>query len=630
MKYLFALVIFALSAFSAHAQEEENLCALFRSLERARALENTDSIASACNHLSSFYSMRDADSTLMYVREGLENANRTRVEPYIDLLMTEAFVSNSTGEINRQIEQLHFTLREALRLNANPIYLGNIRSSLGVGFRRLNQPDSALYYYNEALKDFADAGDEAKDELPFLLTNISILYANTGRLDEAERFVLQAVAESRDLETELYASGSAGAILMLRENFAKAEEILQATLFKARRDGLTRFVLQSTAPLLSLYARTDNRRALDLLIQETRPWLQKLPKESTEVLGYKESLAQIYFQQHRYAESNELYQQILDCKDENAHAPLAGLYQRMAQNYARMNRANRASEYYERAIEVADSLHDSDLMQQMSEFSVQFETQKKELEIARLKEEQLRQKNREMKWGLSVGLFVFALIVSMGYELFHRRQLRQRNELEVARSFIEGLEKERARLAKDLHDGICNDLLGVGMMLGDAVNNPKDVARHLDEIRRDVRSIAHELTPPKFQFATLGELLDDMLAKMFVPEGIEAVFETNASDEDMRRIPDRTAYQIYRIVQELSSNILRHAEAHAVRLELLLDGNRLELNLENDGRPFNPRQKTHGIGLSTIAERAKSLSASCSQVYADSKQHFHLEVNIGE
>ena len=628
MKQLFALVFFALSIFSAHAQEEDDPRLLFRDLERARAIENRDSIAAACNELSSFYRMRDADSTLIFVREGLDNADRNKVEPYIDLLMTEAMVYNSTGDMEQQIEQLRYTLKEAQRLKASPIYIGNIRSSLGVGFRRLNQVDSALYYYNAALGDFADAGDEAKGEIPFLLTNISILYANTGRLDEAERFVLQAVAESSDFETELYASGTAGAILSLLHKFDKAEQVLRATIDKARRNGMTRFVLQSTAPLLTLYQRTDNRAGIDRLIEETRPWLEKLPEGSTEVLGYKESLAQIFTQQRRFKESNVLYCQILDCQDRNAHTPLKNIYQRMAQNYAGMNRADRAAEYYERAIEQADSVYSSDLMEQMSQFSVQFETQKKELEIARLKEEKLEQKNRVMKWGAGIGLLVFALVLWTVYEVFRRRQLKQRTELEVARSFIAGLEKERTRLAKDLHDGICNDLLGVGMMLGEAAGDPQDVVRHLDEIRADVRSIAHELTPPKFQFATLGELLEDMLAKMFSAEDITAKFITDASDEQFSRIPDQTSYQIYRIVQELSSNILRHATAHTVRLELRIEGTRLVFDMENDGCPFDPRKRAHGIGLSTIAERAKSISAVCTQSCADGKQCFHFEADI--
>ena len=66
-----------------------------------------------------------------------------------------------------------------------------------------------------------------------------------------------------------------------------------------------------------------------------------------------------------------------------------------------------------------------------------------------------------MECGGSGGFF--ASCCWLAYYVFRRKRIRKEEELKLAQSYIDGLERERTRLAKDLHDGVCNDLLGIGM-----------------------------------------------------------------------------------------------------------------------------------------------------------------------
>ena len=68
-----------------------------------------------------------------------------------------------------------------------------------------------------------------------------------------------------------------------------------------------------------------------------------------------------------------------------------------------------------------------------------------------------------MRWIMATVVVVFILILFLLYYVFRRKRIKKEEELKLAQSYIEGLERERTRLAKELHDGVCNDLLGIGM-----------------------------------------------------------------------------------------------------------------------------------------------------------------------
>ena len=631
MKLFTTTLLTLCTLFSTSAQEPEIQDAWQR-IRHAKAAKQTDSLAVACNDLANYYAMSNADSLLYYTTEGLKHTKTDQTTPYIDLLINKAVYYNAIGNHRQSINTLQTTLSEARRLQSPHFYTGNILSSMGVGYRRINQPDSALVCYKQALDEFRAAGDEGKGEIPFLMTNIAILYANTARLPEAERYAVEAVEQSAlqdDLDTQLYASTAAGAILTLVEKYDRAEELMRSTLDRARDAGKARFVMQCTSPLLDLYNRTNNRADLDRLVRETRPWLAQIPPHSNEAMGYYEALGAIYYNTHRYERSLKYYNLLLEGYKQNATGPLYTIHLAIARNHAAMGHNTAAAQHYERSIALRDSLHNSDLTTQMSEFSVRFETQKKELQIARLKEEKLRQDNRIMKWSFAIGLSFIAVVVGAIYEMFRRRQLQRDAELGIARSFIDGLEKERTRLAKDLHDGICNDLLGVGMHLHDTATVPDTIASEIEEIRADLRAISHELTPPKFQYATLDELLADMTRKMFLSEGIPVNFKAEGNAKEWRAIPEHIAYEVYRITQELGANIIRHARAERVCIRLTIHDKELELRIENDGPEFDfSARANRGIGLSTIAERTKAIGATSTMDYKDQKQIFTLKTHF--
>ena len=603
-------------------------------LQHSKRLGNKDSIASAYNDLGLYYVYRDADSCHYYCSEGLKYVDKEKEMPYIDLLMSLANSYSSTGK-NEQCMKLYQQIwQEAQRLQSSPAHKGEILSNIGVGYRRMDQPDSALVKYKEALQYFEQCkAEEIFDEKTFLLTNIAILYTNTSRVSEGEVYIRQAIEQlpqTKDLETYFYVSNTAGAIFSLLGKYDEAENIMMDAIEQAKKEKMTRFVLQGTPPLLMLYMRTGRIQALNQCISEMEPWAQKLPQQSNEVLGFYEQLGLIKAEVGEWEESNRYFKLMLKYHSVNAQTPLKNIYLNLARNYDKLKQPQLATENYEHAIAVMDSIYGTELNQQMSEFSSKFDLQAKQLKIAQLAENNEKQKSRLILWSFSSALLLLALLGLYAYTYFHRKRLLQKSELDQARSFIDGLEQERTRLAGELHDGVCSNILGIGMMMKHGhidEERQKDIYDELNLIHQDVRAISHELMPPKLQYAALHEVANDFLTHLNSPE-MQVTCHCTGEEKYWKTLPQDISFNVYRMLQELMSNIVRHAGATQTDVYLTATEQGVELLITNNGKDFDYNQKDgNGAGLATLYERARIIHAQLDIHTEAGKQQFHITAN---
>jgi PAS domain S-box-containing protein len=189
------------------------------------------------------------------------------------------------------------------------------------------------------------------------------------------------------------------------------------------------------------------------------------------------------------------------------------------------------------------------------------------------------------------------------------RQARVRLE-ELARRQVEAQEAERLRLARELHDELGGVLAGLKACLSrPAVSpQPEEVAYVLEQIDRllgRVRDLSLDLRPPCLDgqglLPALVELLDHFIART----GLSVHLEPAGIQE---RIAPDLETAAYRIVQEALTNVSRHAGASRVTVRVWLDDTALTVQVEDDGRGFDPVSPTgRGIGLIGMRDRAFSL-----------------------
>ena len=209
-----------------------------------------------------------------------------------------------------------------------------------------------------------------------------------------------------------------------------------------------------------------------------------------------------------------------------------------------------------------------------------------------------------------------------------RRYLRlieknQKNQLRVARAKEEGLnalilgvENERRRIARDLHDSACVNLAAINMKvdaLRDAltghpalVRKMADIADDLDATYREVRNISHDLMSKSLEKTDLQTALEDLTVRIRqIQPGLVLNLYANYP---LHQVNDMAKIHLYRIVQELLANVLKHAHAKTINLQLLEDNSDLLLTVEDDGQGFEPeKNNSDGIGLSNIRTRVEVL-----------------------
>lgn len=236
--------------------------------------------------------------------------------------------------------------------------------------------------------------------------------------------------------------------------------------------------------------------------------------------------------------------------------------------------------------------------------------------------EQLEQETYMLRHRIVVGSLISLLVILLLGSFYARQRQRAKIALHLTRKYIDGLESERERMATELHDDVCNNLLALEMNIR-AISNKESLELNeqlelLSNMRERLRTLSHELMPPAFQYATLDEMLADYVLHLSLPENIHVEYHST-ENVDWNIVPKCVGFECYRIVQEAVNNAVKYAGSACIRVELALDNNNLSILIADDGRGFDVAGKNKGIGLRTIRQRAETISAKVELTSAPGK-----------
>jgi PAS domain S-box-containing protein len=188
-------------------------------------------------------------------------------------------------------------------------------------------------------------------------------------------------------------------------------------------------------------------------------------------------------------------------------------------------------------------------------------------------------------------------------------QQERKNRRDIIRSIIETQEKERRQLSIELHDNINQMLASCKLMLEVAQDN-KEVApvltkksyEGLQTVITEIRKLSHRLNPSAIEDIGLDEAIREMVDKINLSKKVQIAYTCNGSEKEEALLgKDKVA--IYRIVQEQLSNILKHAQAAHVEIELRLELPKVFISIYDDGVGFDPASIKKGLGLRSIQNR---------------------------
>lgn len=191
-------------------------------------------------------------------------------------------------------------------------------------------------------------------------------------------------------------------------------------------------------------------------------------------------------------------------------------------------------------------------------------------------------------------------------------QERQRRQKQITEAVLIAQENERVELGRELHDNINQILITTRFYLELALTKPaKDTELlnlsndHIGKAIKELRRISRNLMPPTLGDITLKQSLEDLLQNFSSLEGINFRYEVTLNEEKF--VPDSLKLTIFRILQEQLTNILKHAKATHVDIEIYEDNYNLFLNISDNGIGFDTNKSTAGLGLKNISSRASLL-----------------------
>jgi signal transduction histidine kinase len=284
-----------------------------------------------------------------------------------------------------------------------------------------------------------------------------------------------------------------------------------------------------------------------------------------------------------------------------------------------------------------DSLLNETVIRTSSEWETRFETAQKEKEIERLEQInaihafKIQNRNRFI-----LSLILLLLLTGLAIYFFYQntkrkkkisdqaielqqqkiKQLEQEKQLAVSGALLQGQEKERSRLAKDLHDGLGGMLSGIKQHLSSMKGNQiitetgvtalNQVISDMDHSIQELRHIARNMMPEALLRFGLPDALQDYCVHMEQSTGISVSFRAMGFEA---RLPEQYEIILFRITQELLNNAIKHAQASRIIVQLQRDHPLISLTVEDNGKGFDAAilEKSPGTGWLNIQSRVEFL-----------------------
>jgi signal transduction histidine kinase len=310
------------------------------------------------------------------------------------------------------------------------------------------------------------------------------------------------------------------------------------------------------------------------------------------------------------AKMQQAYQRAFHCAD-SCHISKYNLYaaEMMRNTYQSMGNYYMAFRYFT-VYDSLNTIYNADGYKvKLQELEVEFESHKKEQAI-RLNEKTIVG-NRRLIALLIAAIVALILIIALYITLQRRRKLEKEKlrSQQFTTQLLNNIEIERKRIATDLHDSVNNELLLVKSGL--QKNSPTETASKIDDLVNHVRAISRNLHPVMFEDLGLQDSIEHLVER--VQEHNQ--FILNAEIDYQNCLNTADALQLYRIIQEAVSNIIKYSKAGAAIITLNEYKEKLVIGIKDNGIGFNVAETLNSkaaFGLHNIIERSKAINGKAT------------------
>lgn len=557
-----------------------------------------------------------------------------------EYLLGQSCFLAATIQLEKETDKAAINFEKAIKIftkylpnSKSAISLGSAYINLGLLHYQKNDYEGAVAYYLKAESIYRKYAPRNSD-LSVIYSNLSIAYGTINKYDEALHYSKKGLA---------WARGEKDRVKLMNALYAHGGNLVNA---KKGSEGL---------------ALLDSAKQIAIELNDLNYWY------SSDFI-----IAMYYYNTGQYKKSIEYYTQCLNFarkynfaegignnflniatneaklklyRQAAAHLDSSAKYlnytinsvskqtyfENYAEVYKQLGNFTRAFAFKDSAAAIKEKLYQADNIKQLEFRQARYNYDLKQKEILQLETEKelqklaLHHKNLTI-WLFAGGLCALLTIIILLYRNFRFKQNLQKKRIEeletekqlaATEAVLKGEEQERTRLAKDLHDGLGGMLSGIkysfSTMKGNLIMTPENLQAFergmdmLDSSIKEMRRVAHNMMPEalvRFGLDTaLKDFCNDITQSGALTVNYQSLGMENLSMDQTMSIT------LYRIVQELLNNIIKHASATSAIVQLTKSGQQLTLTVEDDGKGFDTSilKTPKGIGWVNIRNRVEFL-----------------------
>lgn len=521
-------------------------------------------------------------------------------------------VFNFNGDFNGSLGYRLKALEIAEKLPViNYSFLGIIMLNITSDYRKLNIPEKALHY----------------------LRQVTAFYPQL-----TERLKMEYFYEYH----EVYSPTDSAAL---------AYAILDSISYGLKHFNLSPFQQQDftqmyykLSGLYHLEKKNDPASAIPIF-QQSLEFAREM-KSLPEITSALYNLGMAYAGQNRIRDALNYFQASFDSSVSQSLKNMTLKNARQLAKYWQLAGNNgSAIAYLQKAMELQEQIYDDEKTRQLNFLEARYQAEKKENEIKSLELKNaearlvLGRRNRILVLTgiLSVALILVLLLLYRSarqkrllaekdktIQQDHIRFLERQQQVVSLQSMINGQETERTRIARDLHDGLSGMFSTVRMYCSSLVHEKTELKENpvfrktvemIDQAADEIRRIAHNMMPEVLMKLGLVHAMQDLCANISAGKLLQVRLQAYGMDQ---RMNPSTEIMLYRILQELLNNIIKHARATEAIIQFNRDGNRLMVTVEDNGRGFDQLKEDGALhaGLDTVKSRVDYLNG---QITIDSQ-----------
>lgn len=549
-------------------------------------------IGRAHNQLSEIYrNKKNLDKAMFHSNEAFKNFQKLNLPSLVGLTSNNlGLIYQETGsyELAMKFLLMSVSIREELKEEIN---LGYSYMNLGILFLVMKNYDSAKNYFLKSKKIFLASSDDY--ELAKIYNNLGIVYFETGDIKLAKQYYNKSIEIKNKLniadnDSDIY--NNLGTLYHQEGNYEKAIQNFQKSL-----DVQNKYVSQ------------------DML------------KDATVNFGH------LYLQNKEYDKAILYYQQTLKTAQKSKNKiDILNSYYNLYTSYSYTTQYD-SLRYYINNYNALRKDIDTDYKKAV-DLKQSYEEKRRENEVLSIE----NQKKNILLYTLSIIsilaillLFLFfrwkgekqkAKLTLIDKQLEEKRyeELIKNQELKSINDMIKVQDLERKRISQDLHDRLGSMLsvakvyykIGEEQLLNNEHFDFKQFQKAntlLDDACQEVRKISYEMSSGVLTKFGLLTAIADLVVIIEQTKKIDVEFITSDIEN---RLDSDVEIQIYRIIQELLNNLLKHSEAKNVTVQILKLPLILNVQVEDDGKGFDTKKLSKGLGLHNIESRVQSLGGS--------------------